>query len=272
MLKLDDPQIFELGYKADCCIRTLDVAHNHLLHAALCRNGRILLIYDKLGDLAAFCPLKRNGNVLISNSIECVDKEISSSGHFIADSYSEAMEEIVKVSKKSAEPIELVCIGRNSYLKPKVVPFPIEYETPTIFEKDDEIYRSTDRYHKTLDIVYKDSKFSLENIRSKNPEVSYMDPRDEVKYVDLYEERDNNEAPIDLINSINYSVSSENYVPINIYSVKGVYYSKDWYIADTYRGIIGECLDVDYRAKEEFDFCMNMLSKGEQQKVFKKEL
>lgn len=273
IMKLDDPQIFELGYKANCCIRTLDIAHNHLLHAALCRNGRVLIIYDKSGDVAAFCPLKRNGNVLIANSIECVDKKIEISGHLISDAFKEAMEKIVDVTKQSKEPINLVCMGRNSYLKPNVELFPNNYPTPTIFEKDDEVYRNTDIYHKNLDIVYKDSNFSFENIKSKNPDVSYMDPRDEVKYADLVVDRYkcNNENVIDIINSINYAVNPESYIPMSKYLVRTVYYSKDWFVAQTYDGLISECLDNDYRAREEFNAYMNMLNK-EDTKVLKKEL
>lgn len=270
MMKFDDPQAFELGYKANCCIRTLDIAHNHLLHATLCRNGRILLIYDKLEDLAAFCPLKRNGNVLIVNSIECVDEDkIDISGSFITDAFKEAIENIVMISKKSKEPIELVCIGDDAYLKPTTIPFPKNYQTPTILEKDDELYKNTDKYHKKLDIVYKAANFDFKNIKSKNPEASYMDPRNEIKYVDFSTERYNIDSAINLINSINYSINKENYIPISRYSIKCVYYSKDWYIADTNHGIIGECLENDYRAKEEFDDYMNMLNKIDRQKVLK---
>jgi len=273
IMKLDDPQIFELGYKTNCCIRTLDIAHNHLLHAALCRNGRILIIHDKLGDVAAFCPLKRNGNVLIANSIECVDKNIQTNGQFIADAFKEAVEKIVNETKQSDEPINLVCIGNGSYLKPKVEPFPSNYPIPTIFEKNDETYKNTDIYHKTLNVVYKNNDFNFENIKSKNPEVSYMDPREEVKYVDLYTDRFNkNEKVINIINSINYKDDPKNYIPVNKYFIRAAYYSKDWYIADTYQGLIGNCLEYDYRAKEEFNTYMDMLTSKEQPKILKKEL
>ena len=181
-MKFDDFKVFELGYKANCCIRTLDIAHNHLLHATLCRNGRILLIYDKLGDLAAFCPIKRNGNVLIVNSIESIDKRLSESGDYIKTAFSECIQEMVSLSKISNEPIELVCIGRNSYLKPNIIAFPNNYKTPTIYEKDDKVYKNTDIYHKTLDIVYKADNFKFESIKAGNPNVSYMDPREEVRF------------------------------------------------------------------------------------------
>ena len=268
MLKLDDEQIFTLGYKANCCIRTLDVAHNHLLHAALCRNGRILIIYDKLGDIAAFCPLKRNGNVLIANSIECVDKR-KTTWDFITNAFNEAIENIVKISKNSSEPINLVCIGSNAYLKPDVISFPSKYATPTIYEKHDELYKNTDSYHKRLDIVYIDDNFNFENIKSKNPEVSYMDPRDEIKYYDFIENGiyNNHEEVINIINAINYSANTDNYVPVDKYFVRRVYYSKDWYIAETYRGIVGECLDNDYRAREEYESYMSLINQENQNKT-----
>lgn len=274
VMKLDDIQIFELGYKANCCIRTLDIAHNHLLHAALCRNGRVLIIYDKLGDVAAFSPLKRNGNVLIANSIECVNKAEGINIYSISNAFKEGTKKIVEVTKQSREPINLVCIGSESSLKPDTTPFPNEYPTPTIFEKDDEAYRNTDVYHKTLDVVYKDSDFDFKNIKSKNPDVSYMDPRDEIKFVDFLESRYNNnsEKVLDVINSINYSVDPSNYIPMNKYFIRRVYYSKDWYIAETREGIIGNCLENDFRAREEFNSYMELLNKGEQPKTLKKEL
>lgn len=274
VMKLDDIQIFELGYKANCCIRTLDIAHNHLLYAALCRNGRVLIIYDKLGDVAAFSPLKRNGNVLIANSIECVNKAEGINTYSISNAFKEGTKKIVEVTKQSREPINLVCIGSESSLKPDTTPFPNEYPTPTIFEKDDEAYRNTDVYHKTLDVVYKDSDFDFKNIKSKNPDVSYMDPRDEIKFVDFLESRytNNSEKVLDVINSINYSVDPSNYIPMNKYFIRRVYFSKDWYIAETREGIIGNCLENDFRAREEFNSYMELLNKGEQPKTLKKEL
>ena len=269
-MKLDDYRAFELGYKANCCIRTMDIAHNHLLHATLCRNGRIILIYDKLGYLAAFCPIKRNGNVLIVNSIECVDKRLNETGNFINTAFSECVQDIVDVSKKSNEPIELVCIGTSSYLKPNCIPFPKEYMTPTIYEKDDEVYNDTDIYHKSLDIVYKDKNFKFENIKSKDPEVSYMDPRDEVKFFDYYKNRNNIDEVLDIINSINYSYDPENYRPIIRYGISTVYYNKDWFIIKSnFNDIISKCLDYDYRAKEEYINFMNIIKEEDYQKVLK---
>ena len=272
MMKFDDPIIFTLGYKANCCIRILDIANNHLLHAALCRNGRILLLYNKLGDLVAFCPLKRNGNVLIVNSIECIDKRIELVGNYINDAFMGAINEIVRISNQSNEPIELVCIGNGSYLKPECTDFPKNFETPTIYEKNDELYKKTDSYHKELCIVYKAPKFSFENIKSKNSEVSYIDPRSEVKHY-VYSCYDNNqkEEVVNIINSINYLSDNESFQPINKYLIgEEVYYNKDWYIMKSYYDINGKCLEHDIRAKEEYEKYLNIMNNNKQ--VLKKEL
>ena len=270
MMRLDDHRIFEIGYRANCCIRTLDIAHKHLLHAALCRNGRILFIYNEEGSLAAFSPLKRNGNVLIANSIECIDKS-SENRDRIAEAFREGMNEIVRITKESKEPIHLVGIGEEAYLKPKTIPFPNEFQTPTIFEKQDEIYKDTDKYHKKLEIVYMDNNFDLKDIESKDPETSYMDPREEVQYIDfsINQETQDKTNAINRINAINYATSEE-YVPMNRYMLKEAYYTKDWYIATTQEGIIGAYLEQDERVREEYENYTDKINKKEPRKILTK--
>ena len=270
MMRLNDHRIFEIGYRANCCIRTLDIAHKHLLHAALCRNGRILFIYNEEGSLAAFSPLKRNGNVLIANSIECIDKS-SENRNRIAEAFREGMNEIVRITKESKEPIHLVGIGEEAYLKPKTIPFPNEFQTPTIFQKQDEIYKDTDKYHKKLEIVYMDNNFDLKDIESKDPETSYMDPREEVQYIDfsINQETQDKTNAINRINAINYATSEE-YVPMDRYMLKEAYYTKDWYIATTQEGIMGAYLEQDERAKEEYENYMNQINKKEPRKILTK--
>lgn len=92
-----------------------------------------------------------------------------------------------------------------------------------------------------------------------------------VKYADFCLGKKNEvEKVMQLINLINYAINPGNYRPINQYLFRNVYYSKDWYIADTYHGIIGEYLQTDYRAEEEFGSYMEMLSKEGQSGVLKK--
>lgn len=261
-LKFDDYRIFELGYKANCCIRTLDIAHKHLLHAALCRNGRMLLINDENGNLMAFCPIKRNGNVLIVNSIEYVIKDSPDTDKLIINVFSECIQEIVNVSLSSNEPIELVCIGRKSVLKPKVVEFPPNIKTPTIYEKDDEVYKDTDQYHRELDIVYKANNFNFKDIKNADPGVSYKDPRPSITFCDFHKSSDEERTmalkAIDAIRYTNYETDElENYQLCDKYIINCCIYNKDWYILEAYDGnIYGEYLKDDERAINEYNVAL----------------
>ena len=255
MMKLQDPIAFTLGYKGNCCIRVSDIGHNHLLHATLCRNGRILLLYDENHKLAAFSPLKRNGEVLIANSIECLHKIKNDE---TIPAFLDAISDIVSISRKAEkEPIRLVCIGQEAYAKPDGKQFPKNIPMPTIYEKQDSIYGQTDCYHRTLDIVYQDSSLNLEKIKYKDPECSYMDPRNEVKIVD-YQIASSEEIKesLKVINAIRYENADidelDKFSLCRYYQLKQSIYNDDWYIAIDYAGnVYGECLKFDSRALEE---------------------
>lgn len=255
MMKLQDPIAFTLGYKGNCCIRVSDIAHNHLLHATLCRNGRILLIYDENHKLAAFSPLKRNGEVLISNSIECLHKIKNEE---TIPAFLDAVCDIVSISKtREEEPIRLVCIGNEAYTKPDGKLFPKNIKTPTIYEKKDPIYGRTDCYHETLDIVYQDPSLDLEKIKYKNPKCSYMDPRNEIKIVD-YQTASKEEIKdsLKVINAIRYENSDldelDRFSLCNSYRLRQSIYNDDWYlVVDCDGNFYGEYLNTDPRALEE---------------------
>ena len=257
--KLDDPIIFTLGYIGNCCIRVHDIAHNHLLHAALCRNGRMLIIYNENGHVKAFSPLKRNGEVLIANSIECANRLNDKNA---VEAFSKAIKDIVSTSKGNEEkPIRLVCIGNNSYTKPTTTEFPKSTVAPTIYEKDDPIYRDTDIYHRVLDIVYKDPKLNLDNIRYGSPSHEYSDPRPEICHAEYaLDPMDDIRNAVTVINAIRYSKIKSSldarvtFQKLEYYHVKKCIYNKDWYIVITSNNEIhGDYINTDPRAKEEYD-------------------
>ena len=152
VLRHESALAYVLGYRASCCIRTKDIAHNHLLHALLCENGRILLTYKPDGSIASFSPLKRNGEVLIANSIEAVDKSESSISPMV-DAFEAGMKEIQRVTKETEEHgyLKVLTIGCDSIRKPVGERWPVTVPTPTIYEKNDPIYGGTDCYHKVLE-------------------------------------------------------------------------------------------------------------------------
>lgn len=276
MMRLNDPIAFTLGYKGNCCIRIDDMAHNHLLHATLCRNGRILIIYNKNGEFASFVPLKRNGEVLIANSIECFQKE-KDNDSIIA--FKEAVKSIVNVSNKNTldvTPIKLVCIGSEAYAKPKGVKFPELISTPTIYEKNDPIYADTDRYHKKLDIIYKNPNLTnLFKIKYGNPTCSYYDPRKPVRSY-VFSCHDNDEA-LNIINAVRYENTDvehlDNFKTLNRFDVKECSYNDDWFVMSTFNDeIYGECLSYDKRAEEEYQEAREYFEKKYHKQNCKKQI
>lgn len=265
MMKLNDPIAFTLGYKCSCCFRTGDIGHNHLLHAILCRNGRILLIYDENNKLVAFIPLKRNGEVLIANSIEHANKWLEKDNKAIL-TFSEAINEIIRVSKENEEePINLVCIGRKSILKPFVKPFPSNIKVPTIYEKKDDIYKDTDCYHRSLDVVYKDNNLNFNNIKYGNPKYSYEDPRNKISYCNFKTAINNDiEKALNVINAVRFTNCDideiENFKLTNRNYISDCIYNDDWYIVVNNDGnIYCDYLKYDERAKKELAIAYNEL-------------
>lgn len=267
MMKLNDPIAFTLGYKGNCCIRTNDIAHNHLLHATLCRNGRILLIYDKSHELAGFVPLKRNGEVLIANSVECLHKKKNERA---IEAFSEAIKDIVLTSQSNTDeisPINLVCIGTEAYARPNGIPFPNDIKTPTIYEKKDPIYGNTDVYHRNLTIIYKNPKLDLHSIKYGDPKCSYQDPRNSISSCDFHNSSDTEkEKALKIINAVRYANSDleelENFRLCSRYGISQCIFNDDWYILTTYDGnIYGEYLKYDERAEKEYNITLTEFRK-----------
>ena len=265
MMKLNDPIVFTLGYKADCCFRVKDIGHNHLLHATLCRNGRILLIYDKSNAIVAFAPLKRNGEVLIANSLECIHKKIDEKA---IEAFSDAIKDIVLTTQlQETLPLNLVSIGTEAYAKPKGMPFPNDITIPTIYEKNDPIYKETDNYHKNLTIIYKNNNLDLSNIKYGNPQSSYQDPRENIKFCNFSCATNLEiENALKIINAVRYAnwdlEEIENFSLCNRYGIRECIFNDDWYILTTYDGnIYGEYLNYDERAKLEYTTTLSEFQK-----------
>lgn len=271
MMKLNDPIAFTLGYKGNCCIRTKDIAHEHLLHATLCRNGRILLIYNEAKEIAGFVPLKRNGEVLIANSIECAHKIIDEKAIAALE---DAVKEIVNVSQKNVEeqhPINLVCIGTEAYARPKGIPFPNNIATPTIYEKNEETYKDTDCYHTFLTIIYQSPTLDLNNIIYENPRCSYKDPRTKISSCDFNKSTSTEqEKALKIINAVRYASckESDNFGDLEEFTLLLKYgnaccvYNDDWYIIGTNEGnIYSDYLKNDERAIAEYNTALEEFKK-----------
>lgn len=278
-MKLHDVIGFVLGYRASCCIRVLDIAHNHLLHALLCESGRILIIYDPDGNPAAFSPLKRNGELLIANSIELIAK----SQHFsecnlfnqsiaaIQDAFMKGVEAIVGRSKEEEEKewIKVATIGRSSYNKPESTQWPSDIPTPTILEKKDPLYRETDEYHKQLNIVHQEPKCFLASLVYGKSKIHYQDPRINVQACDFKNEEDylKQQKALNIINGINYELAPEEerkeFKKVQPHEIEYVFFAEDWYVVVTNQHLIdSKCLPYDERAVKEMKEAISLVKEA----------
>lgn len=260
VMRHDAAIAYVLGYRADCCIRTKDIAHNHLLHALLCESGRILLTYKPDGTIASFSPLKRNGELLIANSIEAIDKSDAAKKPMI-EAFEVGMKEICRVSKKTEEAnyLKVATIGNASTRKPKGELWPEGIPTPTILEKDDEVYGGTDSYHGRLEVFHKDTN-NLVGLKYGKTEQKYYDDRKPI--LACVCDRDTillQRKVFTRINAIRFTKwIDEGNVKENFKNTKAGFFrvafcNDDWYVLVDYYGIHSECLTDDPRAKKEMD-------------------
>ncbi len=268
VMKHDAAIAFVLGYRANCCIRTKDIAHNHLLHALLCENGRILLTYKPDGSIASFSPLKRNGELLIANSIEAIDKE-DSSIKAMTETFKVGMEEICRVTKATEEKgyLKVATIGNASQRKPDGEHWPINIPTPTILEKDDPVYGNTDQYHRTLHVFYKEKNVDLSRLKYGKVEQKYLDPRKPIMACTYERENVLLQSKVQrMIDSVRYTKHLDEGKSRNSYQntmlgyYKAIFCNEDWYVIVDFRGIHYECLDDDPRARKEMESTIEVIN------------
>lgn len=265
---------YVLGYRAGCCIRTKDIAHNHLLHALLCENGRILLTYKPDGMIASFSPLKRNGELLIANSIEAIEKDNEAIVPMV-EAFEMGIKEICRVTKETEEKgyIKVATIGTSSFRKPEGEHWPLDIPTPTIYEKNDEIYKDTDCYHKSLHIFYKDEKANLRGMKYGAVEQKYLDPRKEILATTY--DSDNvllQRKTLRIIDSVRYTKwldegkDKESFEKTRLGYYNAIFCGEDWYVIYSYYGLQYECLDDDSRAKKEMEATISVINEYIQNK------
>ena len=269
VMRMDSAIAYVLGFRANCCIRILDIAHNHLLHALLCENGRILLTYKPDGSIASFSPLKRNGELLIANSIEAIDKEDNSIAR-IVETFKEGMKDICKTSKENESTgyLKVATIGNASVRKPAGELWPYEIPTPTILEKDDPVYKDTDSYHGSLLVFYKDEKANLRNMKYGKVERQYFDPRKPILSClcsrDTVLMQRKITKVIDSVRYINWidsGKSEEYFEKTRLGYFTALFCNDDWFLIVTLSGEVRyDYLKDDPRAKKELDATLAVIN------------
>ncbi len=252
IMKLHDEVIYALGYKAKCCYRVYDIGNNHLEHSLLCENGRVLLIYDENNEIVSFSPLKRNGEVLIANSIESIKYDSK-----ILDATTEGLKEIAIATEDSGEIIKVVCMGKSGYHLPRMKEWPSNVDIPTILEKKHPVYGETDCYHRNVGIIWELKGTKLNELKYGSVDKKYYDPREKICFYDKRMDSEDLNNAIKAINKIKYRKYRENnfcgdYYPVDAKNIFYAFYNEDWFI---YMGIDGnyyyDYLNTDSRALRE---------------------
>lgn len=258
----DSEAVYEVGIDANCCFKIKGEGHNHLLHALLTKNGGILFIYTPRGAIAAFSPLKRNGELLIANSIEPIPT-FGTSEKIIIDVFEVCIKRICQTSKECEDNgyLKVAAIGADAEYKPQGIPWPDNIPTPTILEKNNLTYAETDKYHKRLTVFYTDGDIDLSKLKYGQVEPIYMDSRKKVLFcvndgTNLLLQR----QMLRMIESIRYTKwidsgnNKDNFQSLFLISGATLYCNSDWFVIVRYDGsIYYECLEDDPRARGEME-------------------
>lgn len=257
VLKLDDPIIMTLGYQTGCCFRLNGMSKEFLRYCSESLYARVIVIRNENNEICAMIPVIRNGNVIAGNSIE---RNSKGEDLKIYNALKIAFNGIISISTQYEEnPLIAGCVTNlhsnvetysNHPINQKIFPirnnsFYTNYESqayvvsilPGKSENDFELYLPTAIYFDERPSIL-DYHWGINDISIKNE----------------VEKR---------IKSINYQLN----IPEEKFLFsKYIICSEDWYINVGYEGVIGECLEKDPRAIEEFNSIKNHLESNLQGK------
>lgn len=247
IMRYDDMKSLTVGNITDCCFTVLGVGYQCLRHALTNKNGRVFVI-RKDNEIIAHSWVWRNGNHLCFDNIE-ISKKISKIDFL--NIYIEASNKIIEESHKYEKETSItnVTIGYTNYDK-KIDG--IE-SFPYLMDESCDTHKYKGRLGNKKIITsnmpkpqeqtnYSDSKNvqilikGNGDFKSYNPQVYYLDERDEVlHYNDEIEyEKEYLLKIIKIVNSLRYiKLEQENklntYETLSIYDLKEIHCNNDWY-------------------------------------------
>lgn len=245
VLRLDDPIIMTLGYLTGCCFRINGASKEFLRFCSESPHARVIVIRNVNNEICAMVPVVRNGNVINGNSIECNSK---ASEIKVYEALKCACDDIIRASRiDEEEPLVAGCVTDlhkrvSCYNKQKIDGhiFPI---------MQDEFYTN---YDEDTYIISSDNNVDENDFRFYTPQAIYMDDRPEILISTKSSENQSVDQEVQKrVKAINYKIGYDDPYPE---SYGRIICSEDWYLRVSYGGYItGQCLDKDYRAKEEFE-------------------
>lgn len=192
-LTCDDPNLFVMGSKTNCCFKIGGEADSFVRYCAENVNGRVLVIKNSKGNVCGMIPFVRNGNLLLCNSIESTSvKNIEGMRPLfdVAKTAFEKMIEISSLNETKEESISLVLMGNYKNQIEKIGGFEmmprelISFENLRPLNETPDMYANLGGYDYANYIITKKDDTSLYTTSSFEPSVRYLDPRMETKEIE----------------------------------------------------------------------------------------
>lgn len=192
-LTCDDPNLFVMGSKTNCCFKIGGEADSFVRYCAENVNGRVLVIKNSKGNVCGMIPFVRNGNLLLCNSIESTSvKNIEGMRPLfdVAKTAFEKMIEISSLNETKEESISLVLMGNYKNQIEKIGGFEmmprelISFENLRPLNETPDMYANLGGYDYANYIITKKDETSLYTTSSFEPSVRYLDPRMETKEIE----------------------------------------------------------------------------------------
>ncbi len=255
-LLCDDPNLFVMGSKTNCCFKIGGEASSFVQYCAENINGRVLVIKNDKGKVCGMIPFVRNGNLLLCNSIESVSVKNLDTMRILFDVATSAFEKMINISSNNEienESITVVLmgnyknqineIGNYDMVSPGLISFS---DLRPLDEKDD-MYANMGGYDYTNYIITQKDDYAIYTSSSFHPRAIYFDPRKETKIVEKeYITNDD----IKEIEKIYYEKTNGK---IDLSHALKLIYNKDYFILinDDY-SIVSMIVGCDPRALEEY--------------------
>ena len=256
-LTCDDPNLFVMGSKTNCCFKIGGEADSFVRYCAENVNGRVLVIKNSKGNVCGMIPFVRNGNLLLCNSIESTSvKNIEGMRPLfeVAKTAFEKMIEISSLNETKEESISLVLMGNYKNQIEKIGGFEmmprelIGFENLRPLNETPDMYANLGGYDYANYIITKKDDTSLYTTSSFEPSVRYLDPRMETKEI---EKEYITKEDITNINKIYYEKTLG---ILDLSHALKIIYNKDFFILinDDY-SIISCIVGSDSRAQQEYN-------------------
>lgn len=263
VLAKNDPKILVMGYRTNNCYRFNGEASILFRKSIKSKHMRLVSVSTTEKKDIAMMLLARNGNVLVGQGIE-ISKSYQTKEYREKIYYAlkNTMKKIMDEMNKEEDDIVATIIGNSNANVSEFNSNCLSFRVTPILEVNpfQEFYNGFNHYQYLLDLK---QGCTLKDIKLYTPTKEYYDKRDEVLYWVKEEEHfleiEKRLFSIDAIANTGIKRIQEQLNNKRI----AVYCNTDWYIILFEDGEIeSTCLDIDPRAKEEYNTYLEMVKRA----------